>query len=139
VTIQAQIIALLKDVNQRHGTSIILISHNLALVAQTCDRVLVMYAGRIVEDVSKEELVNDPKHPYTQMLMTALPVLGSGEVESLTEIPGEVPEVTSPPPGCSFHPRCPLARDICRTERPPLVRRPTGRRVACWVANEGED
>jgi oligopeptide/dipeptide ABC transporter ATP-binding protein len=98
-----------------------------------------MYAGRIVEDVSKEELVNDPKHPYTQMLMTALPVLGSGEVESLTEIPGEVPEVTSPPPGCSFHPRCPLARDICRTERPPLVRRPTGRRVACWVANEGED
>jgi oligopeptide/dipeptide ABC transporter ATP-binding protein len=138
VTIQAQIVALLKDVNERLGTSIIIISHNLALVAQTCDRVLIMYAGRFVEDLSRDELVHDPQHPYTRALMGALPVLGTGRDETtLTPIAGEVPDVTAPPTGCAFHPRCPLAQDICRRERPPLIaRRPSGRRVACWVSNQ---
>jgi oligopeptide/dipeptide ABC transporter ATP-binding protein len=136
VTIQAQIIKVLKDVNQRLGTSIILISHNLALVAQTCDRVVIMYAGRIVEDLSRDELLRDPQHPYTRALMGALPVLGTRRDEALMPIPGEVPDVTALPNGCAFNPRCALAQHICRRQRPGLVRSAGGRRVACWVANE---
>jgi peptide/nickel transport system permease protein len=137
VSVQAQIMDLLDEVNTNHKTAVILISHNLALVSQNCDRVLVMYAGRIVEDMDAEQLSANPLHPYTQALLGAVPELGQSRDEPLAQIPGEVPDIGSPPPGCAFHPRCPLARDRCRTEIPRLIRRAEGRAVACHVANEG--
>jgi oligopeptide/dipeptide ABC transporter ATP-binding protein len=138
VTIQAQIMDVLAEVNSGHReTAIVLISHNLALVAQNCHRILVMYAGRIVEDLDQRELLTDPRHPYTRALLGALPTIGRSRDEPLTYIPGEIPDLAAPPPGCPFHPRCPLAVDRCRAERPPLVAREGGRRVACWVAANG--
>jgi oligopeptide/dipeptide ABC transporter ATP-binding protein len=113
-----------------------LISHNLALVSQNCDRVLVMYAGRIVEDVDAEQLATNPLHPYTRALLGAVPELGQSREEPLAQISGEVPEIGSPPPGCPYHPRCPLAIDRCSAVLPPLLTRPDGRRIACHVANE---
>jgi oligopeptide/dipeptide ABC transporter ATP-binding protein len=135
VTIQAQIMDLLHDVNRRHDMAVLFISHNLALVSQNCHRVLVMYAGRIVEELEARQLKTDPLHPYTRALLGAVPELESaGELPS---IPGEPPDVAAPPAGCPFHPRCPLAKPICSEERPVLRRRPDGiRRVACHVANE---
>jgi oligopeptide/dipeptide ABC transporter ATP-binding protein len=137
VTIQAQIMDLLNEVNGTHQTAIILISHNLALVSQNCHRVLVMYAGRIVEELGAEHLTTNPLHPYTRALLGAVPEIGQARDVPLEYIPGEIPDISSPPPGCPYHPRCPLAIDRCRAERPPLVTRPdaTDRRVACHVAN----
>jgi peptide/nickel transport system permease protein len=136
VSVQAQIMDLLEEVNTNHRTAVILISHNLALVSQNCDRVLVMYAGRIVEEVDAKQLATDPLHPYTRALLDAVPELGQSRDEPLAQISGEVPDIGSPPPGCPYHPRCPLAIGRCSAELPPLLTRPDGRRVACHVANE---
>jgi oligopeptide/dipeptide ABC transporter ATP-binding protein len=135
VTIQAQIIDLLEEVNTEHSTAVILISHNLALVSQACDRVLVMYAGRVVEDLDAEQLTTNPMHPYTRALLGAVPQIDRPRDQPLEYIPGETPDIGSPPPGCPYHPRCPLAEAICSERRPRLVRRADGRRVACHVAN----
>jgi oligopeptide/dipeptide ABC transporter ATP-binding protein len=138
VTVQAGIMDLFAEVNASHRTTaVLLISHNLALVSQNCHRILVMYAGRIVEDLDVDHLSGSPLHPYTRALLGAVPVLGQPRSRSLTTIPGEAPEITSPPPGCPFHPRCPLAVERCQTELPPLLTRSEerGRRVACHVAN----
>jgi oligopeptide/dipeptide ABC transporter ATP-binding protein len=137
VTIQAQIMDLLTDVNREHNSAIILISHNLALVSQNCHRVLVMYAGRIVEELDADQLTTDPKHPYTRALLGAVPEIGHRRDEPLEFIPGETPDIGSPPGGCPYHPRCPLAVERCQSERPLLLTRPgeSGRRVACHVAN----
>jgi oligopeptide/dipeptide ABC transporter ATP-binding protein len=135
VTIQAQIMDLLAEINDKHHTAVVLISHNLALVSQNCDRVLVMYAGRIVEDMSAEQLVANPLHPYTRALLSAVPQIDRPRDQPLAYIPGDAPDISDPPPGCPFHPRCPLAQAVCRSERPPLVTRDQGRRVACHVAN----
>ena len=135
VTIQAQIMDLLDRINRQHHTAIILISHNLGLVSQNCERVLVMYAGRVVEDLTIEQLQKRPLHPYTDALLLAVPDVSRPRSEALTTIPGQAPDVAAIPPGCPFHPRCPLAVDKCRVERPPLVLREGGQRVACWVAN----
>jgi oligopeptide/dipeptide ABC transporter ATP-binding protein len=139
VTIQAQIMDLLNEVNQTRGTAIVLISHNLALVSQSCHRVLVMYAGRIVEDLDADQLTTDPQHPYTRALLGAVPKIERDRGRPLEYIPGEAADVSRPPPGCPYHPRCPLAIDRCRAELPSLVARPheRGRRVACHVANDG--
>jgi oligopeptide/dipeptide ABC transporter ATP-binding protein len=139
VTIQAQIMDVLAEVNDVHRTAIVLISHNLALVSQHCHRVLVMYAGRVVEELDADQLRTDPLHPYTRALLDAVPELGQPRDQRLASIPGETPDIASPPPGCPYHPRCPLAIDRCRSERPLLVTRPGehGRRVACHVANDG--
>jgi oligopeptide/dipeptide ABC transporter ATP-binding protein len=136
VTIQAQIMDLLYRINREHRTAIMLISHNLGLVSQNCERVLVMYAGRVVEDLSIGQLQTQPLHPYTNALMAAVPDVSRPRSVPLTTIPGQAPDVASIPHGCPFHPRCPLAVDRCREERPPLVTRPGGQRVACWVANQ---
>lgn len=136
VTIQAQIMDVLYRINREHHTAIILISHNLGLISQNCDRVLVMYAGRVVEDLTNEQLQARPMHPYTNGLLAAIPDLSRPRSEALATIPGQVPDVTSIPRGCPFHPRCPLAVDKCRTNRPPLLARSGGQRVACWVANQ---
>ncbi len=137
VTVQAQIMDLLDEINERHDTAIVLISHNLALISQNCDRVLVMYAGRIVEDLAIDDL-QAARHPYTRALLAAVPELDlSDRRKPLASIPGEAPDIASPPSGCPFHPRCPLAVERCKTELPLLLNRPEGGRVACHVANEG--
>jgi oligopeptide/dipeptide ABC transporter ATP-binding protein len=140
LTVQAQIMHLLGEINERRQTAILLISHNLALVSQRCDRVLVMYSGRIVEDLDAVQLRSDPRHPYTRALLGAVPEIGHRR-DLLQTIPGEVPDIGDPPTGCAFHPRCPLAIERCRVERPLLVANPgeRGRRVACHVANESAD
>jgi oligopeptide/dipeptide ABC transporter ATP-binding protein len=135
VTIQAQIMDLLQEVNREHHTAVILISHNLALVAQNCDRVLVMYAGRIVEEIPAGQL-SSAKHPYTRALLRSVPDIKHPRSAPLVRISGEPPEPVDVPSGCAFHPRCPFAVERCRTELPTLESRPDGTRVACHVANQ---
>jgi oligopeptide/dipeptide ABC transporter ATP-binding protein len=138
VTVQAEIMALLAEIKSSHrNTAILLISHNLALVSQNCHRVLVMYAGRIVEDLDVEQLKTDSRHPYTAALVSSIPEVGHSSERSLVEISGEPPDIANLPSGCPFHPRCPLAEPICTTVVPPLLTRTSerGRRVACHVAN----
>ena len=136
VTIQAQIMDLLHQINRDYHTAIILISHNLGLVSQNCERVLVMYAGRVVEDLTISQLAAGARHPYTRALLSAVPDMTRPRSEALATIPGQAPDMAALPSGCPFHPRCPLAVDRCRAERPPLRLREAGQRVACWVANE---
>jgi oligopeptide/dipeptide ABC transporter ATP-binding protein len=138
VTVQAQIMGVLEEINTtRRNTAILLISHNLALVSQSCSRALVMYAGRIVEDLDVSQLRSDPKHPYTRALLAAVPEIGHRRDRRFGSIGGEPPDVGAPPAGCAFHPRCPLAVDRCRIEVPPLLARADerGRRLACHVVN----
>jgi peptide/nickel transport system permease protein len=134
VTVQAQIMDVIARVNADHGTAIILISHNMGLISQNCDRVIVMYAGRIVEDLPAEHLSTLALHPYTRALLRSVPDMTRARSEDLEFIGGQAPDPAALPSGCSYHPRCPLAVDRCRTERPPLRDLPDGRRVACWVA-----
>jgi oligopeptide/dipeptide ABC transporter ATP-binding protein len=138
VTVQAQIMRVLEEINTtRRNTAILLISHNLALVSQSCSRALVMYAGRIVEDLNVDQLRSDPKHPYTRALLASVPQVGHRRDRPFGSIGGESPDVAAPPPGCAFHPRCPLAVARCRVDVPPLVTRAEedGRRLACHVVN----
>jgi oligopeptide/dipeptide ABC transporter ATP-binding protein len=136
VTVQAQVMDVLNEVNRTHRTAIVLISHNLALISQNCQRVLVMYAGRIVEETDAARLNTDPLHPYTRALLAAVPEIGH-RGQPLTSIPGEPPEISAVPVGCPFHPRCPLVVDRCRAERPTLlsVGDDARTRVACHVAH----
>jgi peptide/nickel transport system ATP-binding protein len=129
VTVQAQILGLLKGLQRRLGTAVVLITHDLGVVAETADRVIVMYAGRRVEEASVTDLFDAPLHPYTRGLMGAIPGAGGGR---LTDIPGTVPPLWELPLGCAFSPRCPLATDRCRTERPPLDEHRPGHFAACW-------
>jgi oligopeptide/dipeptide ABC transporter ATP-binding protein len=116
VTIQAQYLNLLKDLQRRTGVAMLFVTHNLGIVAKMCDRVAVMYAGRIVEQGAVRELFKSPRHPYTQALLASVPKLGSKE--PLYAIPGHPPDMGELPGGCSFHPRCPHAWDRCRVEEP---------------------
>ena len=139
VTIQAQILALIVDLQQRLGTGLILITHDLGVVAQTAQRVIVMYAGKKVEEATVEALFENPLHPYTRGLMASMPAvigLGAKTDARLTEIPGMVPSLTNLPPGCAFAPRCELAIDRCRHEYPPLHEFATSHWAACWRAGE---
>jgi peptide/nickel transport system ATP-binding protein/oligopeptide transport system ATP-binding protein len=131
VTIQAQILDLLLDLRQRKNAAVLLITHDLGIVAQTCARAMVMYAGQAVEESDTPGLFAQPLHPYTRGLLASLPKL-TRRGARLTPIPGIVPSLTALPPGCSFHPRCPRAFDRCRAERPPLFAR-DGRQVRCWL------
>jgi peptide/nickel transport system ATP-binding protein len=131
VSIQAQIIQLLKRLCGERGTAVMLITHDMGVIAETADRVAVMYAGRIVEIGPVREVVQRPHHPYTQGLMGAIPAIG-GRVDRLAQIPGSMPRLTAIPAGCAFHPRCAHAFDRCRTERP--ERMPAGAsEAACWL------
>jgi len=138
VTIQAQILALIVDLQNTLGTGLILITHDLGVVAQTAQRVIVMYAGRKVEEATVEALFENPRHPYTRGLMASMPEViseGTRADARLTEIPGMVPSLTNLPPGCAFAPRCTLAIDRCRAEYPPLQDF-NGHLSACWRAAE---
>ncbi|MBI5320460.1 ABC transporter ATP-binding protein [Bradyrhizobium sp.] len=139
VTIQAQILALIVELQKELGTGLILITHDLGVVAQTAQRVIVMYAGRKVEEASVDDLFADPRHPYTRGLMASMPAvisLGAKTDVRLTEIPGMVPSLTNLPEGCAFAPRCPLAIERCRQEYPPLQDFGGQHRAACWRAAE---
>jgi peptide/nickel transport system ATP-binding protein len=138
VTIQAQILALIVDLQTRLGTGLILITHDLGVVAQTAQRVIVMYAGRKVEEATVEDLFDHPRHPYTRGLMASMPAVIGLDADNdarLTEIPGMVPSLTNLPTGCAFAPRCRLAVERCRAEYPPLQDF-DGHLAACWRAAE---
>jgi peptide/nickel transport system ATP-binding protein len=139
VTIQAQILALMVDLQKKLGTGLILITHDLGVVAQTAQRVIVMYAGRKVEEASVEALFAKPLHPYTRGLMASIPAVPSSEGKAdvrLVEIPGMVPSLANLPPGCPFAPRCRLAIQRCREESPPLEDFGGKHFAACWRAAE---
>jgi peptide/nickel transport system ATP-binding protein len=137
VTVQAQILELIVDLQTKLGTAVILITHDLGLVAQTAQRVIVMYAGRKVEEAKVEALFANPQHQYTRGLIASLPRLGllRGEAAAagrLQEIPGMVPPLTNLPPGCAFAPRCPRADARCVAENPPYEEKAAGHWAACW-------
>ena len=132
VTIQAQILELIKSLQKDLGTAVILITHDLGVVYETCDRVAVMYAGRIVEYTSAKELFNSPKHPYTIGLLNSLPRLDMDQDE-LTTIPGTVPSPYNMPKGCSFAPRCAHAKAICHQSVPDLQTLDKNTEVSCWM------
>jgi peptide/nickel transport system ATP-binding protein len=131
VSIQAQIIQLLRKLGREHGTAVMLITHDMGVIAETADRVAVMYAGRIAEIGPVQAVIHDPQHPYTAGLMGSIPAVGD-EVESLPQIEGSMPRLDAIPPGCAFNPRCPRGFDRCRVERPGLM--PANRTLAaCWL------
>ncbi|MER9638446.1 ABC transporter ATP-binding protein [Mesorhizobium sp. M0228] len=136
VTIQAQILRLLVELKERMGTAVMFITHDLGVVAETCQRVIVMYAGRIVEQASVIDLFARPAHPYTQGLMRSVPDRRRGRQHRLPEIPGIVPSLREPIIGCSFAPRCPFAIDICREKTPVVINVGPGHAAACWRAEE---
>jgi peptide/nickel transport system ATP-binding protein len=135
VSIQAQITALLKRLCREHGTAVMLVTHDMGVIAETADRVAVMYAGRLVEVGPVEEVIHRPQHPYTVGLMGSIPSLAA-RVERLRQIEGAMPRLHAMPPGCAFHPRCPNAGPRCRTDRPELA--PAGAGLAaCWLHQGG--
>jgi peptide/nickel transport system ATP-binding protein len=140
VTIQAQILDLMLELKEKLGSAIILITHDLGVVAETCERVIVMYAGRMVEQATAAELFGRPLHPYTRGLLRALPRAdddgAAGSVRpKLAEIPGIVPDLSRPIAGCAFAPRCGFVVDRCRTDAPGLVEAGNSHPVACWEAH----
>ncbi len=136
VSIQAQIIALLKKLCREHKTAIMLITHDMGVIAETADRVAVMYAGRIAEVGPVKNVIKQPKHPYTAGLMGAIPMVGH-DVERLTQIDGAMPRLTDIPDGCSFNPRCPEVMERCYIDRPDLSR--SGKTdSACWLYAKGK-
>jgi len=133
VTIQAQILDLLATLRQETGMALVLISHDLGVVAETCERVAVMYAGHVVEEVASAQLFTTPAHPYTQGLLSALPPLDGLPRQHLPAIPGSVPDPRALPPGCAFGPRCPRHAAVCDQAVPPLVEVTPGQRAACRI------
>ncbi|MEO8289112.1 MAG: ABC transporter ATP-binding protein [Chloroflexota bacterium] len=135
VTIQAQILELMRDLKNRYDTGIMLITHDLGVIAEMADNVVVMYAGKIVEEAPVNDLFEAPKHPYTQGLLASIPVLGEVK-DKLAVIPGSVPSLRNLPPGCRFAGRCPYVMDICRVEEPALLRLSEKRTARCWLYDE---
>lgn len=135
VSIQAQIISLLKNICKNRGAAVMLITHDMGVIAETCDRVAVMYAGRIVEIGPVHEVINQPAHPYTAGLMASIPDI-TQDREYLNQIDGAMPRLNAIPTGCAFNPRCPKVFDRCQVERPELVSA-GATRAACWLAGVG--
>jgi oligopeptide/dipeptide ABC transporter ATP-binding protein len=137
VTIQAQIMNLMKQINQDRGTAIILVTHDLGLAAEFCDRIAVMYAGRVVEQGTVDEIVDNPQHPYTKGLLDCRPSLGQRE-KSIRPIPGNVPNLADLPNGCSFAPRCEFAQDICNAGSIPMFETEPGHLNRCLRTTDYE-
>jgi peptide/nickel transport system ATP-binding protein len=135
VVVQYQVINLLKEINKRKKIAMIVISHDLSLIAQMADKVAVMYAGKIVEYGPSESVFNNPQHPYTQLLLKAIPRL-RGPKENLAYIPGQPPDLRNPPSGCRFHPRCPFVFDKCYKEEPELIKVGRDHYASCWLLEE---
>ncbi len=136
-TVQAEILDLLGYLQEQYGMAILLISHDIGVVAEVAQRVMVMYTGKIVEVADTEDLFRDPKHPYTKGLLSSVPRLGAGHREPLRGIPGAVPDFLDLPSGCTFHPRCPIGDSSCTTEFPPLADIGYRRKCACYKAERG--
>lgn len=134
VTIQAQILELIRNIRMESNTSVMLITHDLGVVAENADRIIVMYAGQVVEEANVFELFDHPKHPYTVGLMASIPHINSGD-ETLRSIPGTVPSLQNMPSGCRYQSRCSMAEEICE-QAPPLVEVKVGHSVRCWLASE---
>ncbi|MCY8520156.1 ABC transporter ATP-binding protein [Bacillus atrophaeus] len=135
VTIQSQVLELMKELCQKFNTSILLITHDLGVVSEAADRVIVMYCGQVVENATVDELFLEPLHPYTEGLLTSIPVI-DGEIDTLNAIKGSVPTPDNLPAGCRFAPRCSKAMDKCWTDQPALLARPSGRSVRCFLYEE---
>jgi oligopeptide/dipeptide ABC transporter ATP-binding protein len=133
VSIQAQILNLLQDLQRRLGLTLLFIAHDLRVVEHVSDRVAIMYLGRIVECGPREEIYRNPRHPYTRTLLSAVPVPDPRRKKQRMTLGGDVPSPVSPPPGCAFHPRCGHALEVCRRETPPLETGRGGHAVACHV------
>ena len=133
VTVQAQIIQLLKTLNREVGAAIILITHNMALVASMCQRVIVLYAGRIVEEGPVDQIFENPQHPYTWSLLRSVPRIDVARAERLVSIRGLPPDLMRLPPGCKFHPRCRFKVERCEREEPPLAEVAPDQEARCWV------
>src|SRR5450759_3776189 len=136
VTVQAQILELLADLNRELGTAIVMITHNMGVVAGLCSRVLVMYAGEIVEQGPVEQIFENPQHPYTWSLLRSIPRVDAVRHERLRSIEGLAPDLLHPPTGCRFHPRCPFRIEKCYTDEPRLQEVAPSQQAACWVTME---
>jgi oligopeptide/dipeptide ABC transporter ATP-binding protein len=139
VIVEAKLVDQFKEIRDEFGAAILVISHNIALVAQIADRVAVMYAGHIVEIGTDEKIFADPLHPYTKGLMNAVPTIELKDNEELFKMPGEPPNLTHPPLGCRYHPRCPVAMTICSRIEPNLTEVMPGRFVKCWLYEDHPD
>jgi peptide/nickel transport system ATP-binding protein len=136
VLVEAQIVQILNDLRRNFQTSLLLITHNVGIVAEACDRVAVMYAGRIVEQGTVAEVFKNPQHPYTrELLRSTISLTTTG----LNFIPGAPPDLVDPPDGCRFHPRCPQAMNVCADKNPVNIERPGGGRVECWLAGPEDE
>ena len=133
VTIQAQIVKLMKDINKKLNTSIIFITHDLGVVADICQRVIVMYGGLIMEEGTVDEIFYAPRHPYTMGLLHSIPEVSSGAKNRLIPIKGTPPDLLNPPAGCPFFDRCEYAMEICRKHQPPYFEEGEGHRTMCWL------
>ena len=131
VTVQAQIMDLIQQLKEEENMGVILITHDMAVVAENCDRVIVMYLGHIVEEAPKDELIHHPKHPYTKSLLASVPNMNPRERKRHVAFEGEIPSPMDPPSGCVFHTRCPYATDKCRTEVPEYKESGDGHWVRC--------
>jgi len=135
VIIAAQVLKVMKDIQRKLGLSMLVISHDLSMIAEVCERLAIMYAGKIVELGDVITMYKTPLHPYTERLIGAFPSIKNPK-KVLTEIPGFPPDLLNPPPGCRFHPRCPYAMDVCRKEEPELIEVEKGHKVACHLINK---
>ncbi len=133
ISVQAQILKLLEDLRDKRGLSMLFVSHDLGVVRHVCDRVAVMYLGRVVEEAPNPQIFDEPLHPYTQMLRAASPVPDPKARFALPRIVGEIPSALNPPPGCAFHTRCPQAMSVCREALPEMREVSKGRFVACHL------
>lgn len=138
VSVQAQIIDLIREICRERGAAVMLITHDMGVIAETADRVAVLYAGRLAEIGPVRDIIDRAEHPYTRGLMGSIPTLGQTG-DRLVQIPGAMPRLSAIPPGCAFNPRCPHAFDRCRAERPDALPRPGNRRVACWLYDEARE
>lgn len=138
VSIQSQILNMLKQLQRQRKLSMLFITHDISVVRYISDRIGIMYLGRIVEEAGTDELFENPLHPYTQALFSAVPDLARGRIKERIVLKGEIPSPLSPPTGCAFHTRCPLATDLCRTESPALREHGTVHQVACHLAESGD-
>jgi oligopeptide/dipeptide ABC transporter ATP-binding protein len=138
LTIQAQYLALLRDLQREHGLALIFITHNLGIVAKMCNQLAVMYAGRVVESGPVSQIFNNPTHPYTEALLSSIPRMSDNR-QRLTAIDGQPPDLSALPPGCSFAPRCPQVFDRCRGQAPPAFSTTLGRNARCWLAHSSRD
>ena len=139
VIVEGQILALLADLKRNFGTALLLITHNLGIVAEACDRMAVMYAGKIVEAGPTKDVFAHPKHPYTWSLLRSIPRLDADGHEPLKPIEGLPPHLADLPPGCSFHPRCPFKLDRCMRDTPSLLQVGETQLAACWVTQSGQE